>query len=201
MDFNLFNEYHFEIATDTKAFSDFFSKNRSLVFQNQIDLNLHSIFSDEELKLREELSNNLGSLYRLRIYILYKEEKIGWFLGTQTDAETFYMINTGIFPAHQNKGIYKKLLPKILEILKQKGFQKVYSRHAATNNQIIIPKLSAGFIITGFEINDIFGILVHLTYFFNETRRKVMEYRVGQLKPNKELREALSLGNNITNNQ
>ena len=131
----------------------------------------------------------------MRIYILYKEEKIGWFLGTQSDAETFYMINTGIFPAHQNKGIYKKLLPKILEILKQKGFQK------ATNNQIIIPKLSAGFIITGFEINDIFGILVHLTYFFNETRRKVMEYRVGQLKPNKELREALSLGNNITDNQ
>ena len=58
MDFNLFNEYHFEIATDTKAFSDFFSKNRPLVFQNQIDLTLHSIFSDEELKLREELSNN-----------------------------------------------------------------------------------------------------------------------------------------------
>ncbi|MBK6772549.1 MAG: hypothetical protein IPG78_10565 [Ignavibacteria bacterium] len=48
---------------------------------------------------------------------------------------------TAIFKQHQNKGIYKSLLPKVLDILKEKGFQKVYSRHSATNNQIIIPKL------------------------------------------------------------
>jgi ribosomal protein S18 acetylase RimI-like enzyme len=105
------------------------------------------------------------------------------------------MMNTGIHPTHQNKGIYKRLLPKILEILKEKGFQKVYSRHKATNNQIIIPKLRAGFLITNFEMSDIHGVLIHLTYYFNETRRKIMEYRVGNLQPDQTIRQALSLHN------
>ena len=108
------------------------------------------------------------------------------------------MINTGISPAHQNKGIYKHLLPKILDILRNKGFQKVYSRHKATNNQIIIPKLREGFVITNFEISEKFGVLIHLTYFFNNKRRNLMEYRVGQIRPDKELRKALSLDDDQT---
>jgi hypothetical protein len=103
------------------------------------------------------------------------------------------MIQTAIFQEHQNKGIYKALLPIILEILKEKGFQKVFSRHKATNNQVIIPKLRQGFMITAFEVIDIFGVLIHLTYYFNENRQKLINYRVGQLKPDALLKEALSL--------
>jgi len=193
MDLKLFDDYHFEIADDLKEFADFFATNRPKVFQKDIDLNLDSILTEQELLNRKELNKNLGSPYKLRLYILHKNERVGWFLGMQTDAETFYMINTGVFPSHQNKGIYKRLLPKILELLKEKGFQKVYSRHTATNNQIIIPKLREGFLITNFEVSDTFGVLIHLTYYFNETRRKVIEYRVGHLRPDKELRQALSL--------
>jgi len=201
MDIKLFDKYRIQIADDLKEFDDFFAVNRPKVFDNDIDLNLGSILTEQELLSRKELNKNLGDPYKLRLYILHNDEKIGWSIGYQTDAETFYMINTGIYPPHQNKGIYKSLLPIILELLREKGFQKVYSRHKATNNQIIIPKLRAGFLITNFEISDTFGVLIHLTYFFNETRRKVLKYRVGHLRLNKELKQVLSVNDDQENNK
>lgn len=193
MDIKLFDNYSIRITDDEKEFSSFFSENRPVLFSNNIDLKLSNILTEHEKSKIKELSTSYGSPYKLRIYILNGDEKIGWFIGEQKDSQTFYMINTAIFSQHQNKGIYKSLLPKILDILKEKGFQKVYSRHSATNNQIIIPKLKQGFMITAFEISDIFGILIHLTYYFNESRRKAIEFRTGQLKPDRKLSEALSL--------
>ena len=89
------------------------------------------------------------------------------------------MVNTGLLEAHRGKGIYSKLLPIIIERVKREGFQIVYGRHRANNNAVLIPKLKAGFVITSFEVSDLFGVLVHLSYFFNESRRKGYDFRVG----------------------
>ncbi|HMS63894.1 MAG TPA: GNAT family N-acetyltransferase [Ignavibacteria bacterium] len=193
MKIKLFGNYFVRITDDEKEFREFFSKNRSVIFSENITLNLSSFLTEDETDKINHLRKNTGNFYKLQMYILKEKEIIGWSFGTQTDHETFYMINTAIFKEHQNKGIYKSLLPKILDILKEKGFQKVYSRHHATNNQVIVPKLRQGFIITSFEISEIFGIMIHLTYFFNEYRKKTIEYRVGKLKPDFKMRNALSL--------
>ena len=58
-----------------------------------------------------------------------------------------------------------------------------------TNNAVIIPKLKAGFVISGFEVSDRFGTLVQLSYYFNPLRRKMMDVRVGQRKPDEEIRK------------
>lgn len=150
MDIKLFDSYSIRITDDEKEFSSFFSQNRPVLFSDNIDLKLSKILTEQEKLKIKELSTSYGTPYKLRIYILNGDEKIGWFIGEQKDSQTFYMINTAIFKQHQNKGIYKSLLPKVLDILKEKGFQKVYSRHSATNNQIIIPKLKQGFMITAF---------------------------------------------------
>jgi hypothetical protein len=68
------------------------------------------------------------------------------------------------------------------------GFQLIYSRHCATNNQVIIPKLKRGFVISKMEIDDVFGVLVHLHFHVNETRRLIMDYRSGQKKPNDQIK-------------
>ena len=47
----------------------------------------------------------------------------------------------------------------------------------------------AGFIISGFEVNDSFGTLVQLSYYFNPLRRKMMDVRVGQRKLDEEIRK------------
>jgi hypothetical protein len=62
---------------------------------------------------------------------------------------------------------------------------------------VIVPKLKAGFVISGFEVSDIFGILIHLTYYFNEIRRKVIDFRVGQLVPDEQIRQLLGLNKKI----
>ena len=148
--------------------------------------------SDERSKIKIP-GKNLNSFYILRIFILKGNKRIGWFKGEQVDAETFYMRNTGILPEHQGKKIYKNLLPKILEIVSKKGFQKISSRHTVTNTRIIIAKLKVGFNITGFDISDRFGVFVNLTYLFNDVRKKVIKYRVGEIRTDAQLKKLLKI--------
>ena len=76
--------------------------------------------------------------------------------------------------------------------VKDLGFQEITSRHSVDNNSVIIPKLKVGFTISGMEISDMWGTLVNLTYYFNETRRKVLSYRTGEML-DPELRKYLGL--------
>ncbi|MDQ3020638.1 MAG: hypothetical protein M3R36_08720 [Bacteroidota bacterium] len=192
----LFDDYSIEITTDAGRFREFFDKYVMVVFGDSGSINFEEIYSSKEKENRDNLSENLGQPYRLRLYILKGKKKIGWFFGKQENFETFCMTNTGILKQYRNKGIYKKILPVILQILKEKGFQKVTSRHSVTNNNVIIPKLKAGFVISGFEISDVFGSLVHLTYYFNETRRKIIEYRVTGQSPDAQILKLLNLNKN-----
>ncbi|HYF01961.1 MAG TPA: GNAT family N-acetyltransferase [Patescibacteria group bacterium] len=151
------------------------------------------MLSDDEKALLKTLSQNTGMPFTLHLGIFLKGELIGWSYGWQESAEKYYMCNTAILKEHRRKGIYTALLPEVLKILKDKGFQIAYSRHAATNNDIIIPKLKAGFVISGMEISDKFGTLVHLSYFFNNIRRRMIDFRSGQSTLDEDLRKFLKL--------
>lgn len=190
---NLFDDYFFEIASDYKEHHQFMLDNFSKIYDETIDFFLDELLSEKEKENTKRLSNHLKSAYRLRLYILKNDKRIGWFSGKQEGENIFFMSNTGILKEYQNKGIYKALLPKILEIIRTEGFQAVCSKHRATNNQVIVPKLKAGFMISGIEINDVYGLLITLTFYFNEARRKLIEYRVGQTRPNNEIKKLLKL--------
>jgi hypothetical protein len=101
------------------------------------------------------------------------------------------MVNTAMLPQHQGKGIYSALLPRIPSALQREGFQIVYSRHVATHNQILVPKLKAGCVMTGIEVSDVFGVLVRLSSFVNPLRRKVLDVRVGQARPDAEVKRCM----------
>jgi hypothetical protein len=174
---------------DNAEFFPLFHHYRPLVFQNTLDFHVQEALSTEEQAAIARLRERMGTPFRLNLGIFHHQEFIGWSFGVQESAERYYMVNTGMLPQHQHRGLYSALLPRILDIVKEEGFQSVYSRHVATNNQILIPKLKAGFIITGFELSDVFGILVHLSYFFNPLRRKVLDVRVGQARPDAEVKQ------------
>jgi hypothetical protein len=74
------------------------------------------------------------------------------------------------------------MMAKVIDLLSGLGFQRIYSKHKMSNNQILIPKLKFGFMITGFEVNDVFGNLVVLSYYTNPTRRALLEVRMGSMK-------------------
>ncbi len=160
---------------------------------NDTSMNLRLVLSEEErLKVRS-LHQNMKQLFTLNLAIFKGDEFCGWCNGDQYNVETYYMRNSAIVPAHRGKGLYKALMNEVLERVGKMGFQIVLSRHVATNNSIIIPKLKAGFVITAMELSDRFGTLVHLSYFYNQMRRDVVEFRAGDLKPDQKMKEALGI--------
>ena len=192
----LFDDYTVEITTDEKEFMKYFTDNRDLVFSENTFIQIEEILSENEKKKLSKLNRLKDNNYRLRLYILKGNTRIGWFLGEQISRETFYMRNTGIFKEYRNKGVYTRLLLLLIEILSEKGFQKITSSHIVTNNNVIVPKLKAGFLISGFEISDRFGLIIKLTYNFNETRNKVLRYRTGEIAADEQITKLLNHNKN-----
>jgi len=157
------------------------------IFPNRFDIDSRASLSLEEKLAVDRLGANLGNLYDLRLGFFNGDEMIGWSYGTQMNAETFRMVTTGIVPEFQGKGIYSSFLEYYSEHIEKKGFQILFSRHYATNNQVIVPKLRFGFIVSGFEISDQFGLLLWLSYYFNKTREKVLHVRSGLQQPDLEV--------------
>jgi len=163
---------------DNETFDAFFSVNRSKVFDNSITYNIVKTLSIDEKKTSNRLLKEFKT-ERINYFFTENQEIIGWSWGYYKDIDEFYMVNTGIFKAYQNQGIYSKFLKYFIENLRKENIQKITSTHHATNNQVIVPKLKAGFLITGLELNTRFGMMINLTYFFNKTQQKLINHRVG----------------------
>jgi hypothetical protein len=67
----------------------------------------------------------------------------------------------------------------ILEKASADGFKEITSKHHAGNNAVLIPKLKAGFVIQGFEINPRFGIMVNLVRYTNSSILNIYHQRTG----------------------
>lgn len=166
----------------TKIFDD-----ETLVFR------LRDTLSDDERARVKKMDSNMGEPFMLRLGVFRSDEFVGWHLGRQDSASSFYMQNSAILPAHRRKGLYNKLVKRALEVATELGFQSIWSRHNATNNAVIVPKLKHGFVISGMKVLDIFGPLVHLTYLPKKVRRRMMDFRVGQMKPDAEIYRLLEM--------
>jgi GNAT superfamily N-acetyltransferase len=179
---------------DEESFQPLFLKHSKELFDDKMQVfHLREAFNEEEKTKLKELHQSLGTPYKLRLGVFEGEKFIGWHYGYQETALKFYMCNSAILPGYRRKGLYSKLLKKALEIIQAKGFQEIYSRHMPTNNQVIIPKLKEGFMITSMQIEDIFGVLVHLTYYPKDIRKKVLDYRVGNIRADEEIIKYLKL--------
>ena len=171
-----------------------FQKYTELYFdkQNQI-FRLTKIFSESERGKLKQLGTFMGQPLEIRLGLYRGEEFVGWSFARQESPSTLYMQNSAVFPEFRRRGLYSKLVEKIVEIARELGFQTIYSRHVVTNNDVIIAKLKRGFKITSLELSDVFGVLVHLSYFPHEARKKMLDYRAGFIRPDDEIKGNLGL--------
>jgi GNAT superfamily N-acetyltransferase len=177
-----------------EAFLPLFDKYKKSVFEGSHSYSHQDLLSDAEQQHIKNLGKALGTPYKLYLGVFDINDMLaGWSWGQQESGSTFYMVNSAILPGYRRKGLYSALINRCLDMLSHKGFQLIYSRHRATNNAVIIPKLKAGFIISKMEIDDKFGVLVHLHFYTNNSRRKIMDYRSGQLKPDTEIKKLFKL--------
>jgi L-amino acid N-acyltransferase YncA len=120
--------------------------------------------------------------FKVILGIFYQDDLVGWHYSVQRSEGEILMKDTGILAAHQNKGIYSMLLSKLLVYFESLGFSKVFSYHRSTNNQVIIPKLRAGFFINGLTI-DSYGLALELIYAFDPEYRACLKVRSGEIHP------------------
>jgi hypothetical protein len=158
-------------------------------------LRVHEVFSESEKEKIRGLKENLGSPFILRLGVYFKDQFVGWHYGYQESAFKFYMCSSAIFPKYRNRGLYSKMITTITDILVRKGFQEIYSRHLLPNNSVIVPKLKAGFVISGLEVSDLFGSVIVLTLLTSDIRKKVFSYRTGYTKADKEINKYLDFEN------
>ena len=111
--------------------------------------------------------------------VFHQDQMIGWHFGHATDAETYYMKNSAVLPEFREKGLYGKLLHCVLEKVRHEEFQVVTSLHHPNNPGVLIPKLKAGFVITGMHFHERFRSLVELRYIFDPERRKRFHRSLG----------------------
>lgn len=190
MKFSLRENYCAETISK-EIYDDFRKVYEPKIFPNRFDISTDEALSAEERSNIKLLDAALGTPYELRLGFFDNQKLVGWHFGRQVSGDTFRMVTSGILPEYQRKGLYSALLGLLAEHLKEKGFQILLSRHYATDNQVIIPKLRFGFLISGFELTDDFGLLLRLSYFFNDTRRRVMHVRSGYQQPDDEIRRLI----------
>jgi RimJ/RimL family protein N-acetyltransferase len=115
--------------------------------------------------------NEYRKIHSERFLIKYQGKVVGWVQGEMEDFETFYMRNSGILPAHQNKGVYSEFLKIFEKYIFGLGYARISSQHSPTNAAVLSLKLKAGFVIVGQETYERWGILVKLVKFSSKKRK------------------------------
>tara|TARA_Y100000768_G_scaffold388916_1_gene388649 strand:+ start:295 stop:837 length:543 start_codon:yes stop_codon:yes gene_type:complete len=175
-------------------FHDLWAKYKREVFEEDHSYSLWDMLSKEEVSKVNELRKRISDKVEICLGVFDESDNfVGWSWGFQDSSTSFYMANSAILEEHRRKGLYSKLVDEMIGLTSKLGFQMIYSRHCATNNFVIIPKLKAGFVISKMEMDDIFGVLIHLHFYPNKTRRKIMDYRSGQKAPDDELKKLFKI--------
>ncbi|MGJ8606196.1 MAG: GNAT family N-acetyltransferase [Marivita sp.] len=175
-------------------FEPLFQRHVHAAFASDHSYTLRDALDDTEQEQMRNLDSRLGDALALYLGAFDQDDHfVGWAWGKQEPKAKFCMVNSGVVEGQRRKGIYSALVQSTVETISDRGFQVIYSRHCATNNAVIIPKLKAGFVISKFEIDDSHGVLVHLHYYTNKTRRKVMDYRTGSSAPDDDLKRLFKL--------
>jgi hypothetical protein len=177
-----------------EEFLPLFDKHKKSVFGEVHSYSLNDLLSSAEQERIKTLGQGTPTPYKLYLGAFDKDKQfVGWSWGQQENSSTFYIVNSAILPDHRRKGLYSALIGMCVDVVSAKGYQLIYSRHCVTNNAVIIPKLKAGFTISKMEISDRYGVLIQLDFYTNETRRRINDYRAGQLKPDSEIKRLFSI--------
>jgi predicted N-acetyltransferase YhbS len=182
------------VQLTSEEFNLHYNKHKDSLFDYDHSYLLWEALSEKELESVKRLRKNLNERVELYFGAFDNDDNfVGWSWGFQESSVNFYMANSAVLENHRRRGIYSSLLRAMIKGAIDEGFQVVTSRHNATNNSVLIPKLKENFIISKMELDDIFGVLIHLHYYANTTRRKIMDYRSGQLKPDDQIKKLLKI--------
>ncbi len=185
---------YFIKSVDEADFNPSFLKYAKKYYDDETQVFFYqSLLNGADKNKLDRLEEGSKGLFKLRLAVFFQSEFVGWSYSRQEPTDSLYMQNSGIIPEHRKKGLYSCLVKETIAIATEMGFQSIWSLHRTTNNAVIIPKLRQGFIITGIEVSDSFGTRVRLSYYPTQIRRKIVDYRVGQIRADNEIKQHLGM--------
>ena len=161
-------------------FSEIYSSKQEEYFSASLIVDVSSHLNPDEQDRVQQRKASFPSAWRMQWALEFKGDVVGWTYSYQQDHETLYMCNSAIAQDHRGKGLYSAMLQHVISMAKEQGFQLVTSKHYASNNSIIVPKLKAGFIITGMALDEKYGLMVHLTKYLHPERERIAINRIGE---------------------
>jgi|GEM_PF-279545 len=164
---------------DRKTYDEFWKRHGEEIFAHEVEFRFFTLLGEQSLArlAQRDAAYQGGPKWTFGIWA--GNELVGIHSGQQKEHAVYHMGISGVLPAWRRRGCYAALLSHVLAFAAAEGFEGVSSRHNAVNNPVLIAKLRAGFFISGFEVNDVQGLLVHLMHYFNEDRRRVHAFRTG----------------------
>lgn len=161
------NPGEFIQIADLKTSSDFFKKNYESIYQKNI-WNSPFLSSGSSIT-KEKYYETAGDFFAF----MDGNKVTGIFVGTLVDWSTYYFRNCSILPEYQGGGRYQKLLKHLLMILKKHSVERVEGDIAPSNLGHIHVLNKLGFNITGLNLSERWGSLVHFTKYLNPTHESV----------------------------
>lgn len=167
------------IPADPNTFWEELGDNYHQVFSNRRAIDVHSMLTQEERDRLKANRKNYPQIASLAFFLKKGSQLVGWHIGDVKEPDVYYMRNSAIVADFRGQKLYEKMLLEVMGILKEKGFQVLTSTHHGNNPAVIIPKLRCGFVISGSEMHERFGFLIHMKYLFNEKRRQSYNTQIG----------------------
>jgi ribosomal protein S18 acetylase RimI-like enzyme len=136
--------------------------------------------SEDEQRQLESLRSALPTPRMLRIGAYDDGSLVGWCVGRFHKEGTFTMDNSAVLPGYRRRGLYTGMAGAMISAVQRSGAQTIHSLHRADNNPILIAKLKLGFVITGVQFSEEFGLLIRTVLHTSAARRELFTRRIGE---------------------
>lgn len=133
---------------------------------------------EEELR-RVRKKSFESAAWTLRLGAFVNGAFAGWSYSQQSGADEIHMHVSAVVPEFRRQGGYARLLNAVIERAQQEGYEILTSNHNPANAAVLIAKLKAGFVITGYSVMDIVGPQVNLSRYLQEGRERALRFRLG----------------------
>jgi ribosomal protein S18 acetylase RimI-like enzyme len=124
-------------------------------------------YSDAKLRFYEDM----GDFFAL--VDSESQDTIGVFIGNLVDWSSYYIRSCSILPEYQGQGLYQQFLALLLNVLKQSGVQRAEIDVAPSNFGHIHVLNKMQFNITGIQVSERWGSMVHFTRFLSKQHEEV----------------------------
>ena len=173
------NSFKYELVS-SEVFTQIMNEYESLFYHESPKVNSDKFLTNGEKEILQKLNENFKIEYEMNLIIRTEMgEFVGWCNGCKSNRSTLTMHSSFVLPEYRRNGVYSRAIIETIHWAESKGFLTIESQHLVSNNNVIIPKLKSGFQINGIQVDDRFGLMVHLKLDLKQEIKEIHQVRIG----------------------